>query len=155
MSAVGVEFAEAIEPTEADARLAQESGGRLADLLGQGSSTVGIHVQVGDAGEGVAIPVAAAKALASILQEMGKGNAVALLPLHSELTMQQAADVLNVSHSFLSRLLDEGTIQFRGGGAHRRVLLRDVLEYKRQIDHRRLATLEDLAAQAQELGMGY
>lgn len=82
-------------------------------------------------------------------------DAVAAAPKQTELTTQAAADLLHVSHPYLIELLDAGTIPCRTVGAHRRVFQEDVLAYKTKIDDARLATLQELTAQAQELGMGY
>ena len=117
-----------------------------------------VRVQVvdnGNAGEAVAVPASALRLLLHALEEMAEGNAVAVVPVHAELTTQQAADLLNVSRPFLVRLLDEGQIPSRKVGTHRRVLLSDVLAFKKQNDEARLKALEELAAQAQELKMGY
>ena len=93
--------------------------------------------------------------LLKILTEMSKGNGIMVIPVHAELTTQQAADFLNVSRPYLIGLLTNGEIPFRKVGRHRRVRLEDIMNYKQQIEEKRLEVLDELAAQAQELNMGY
>ncbi len=105
--------------------------------------------------ETIAIPLPAFRLLADILTEMAKGNAVTLIAIHAELTTQQAADLINVSRPFLIEQLKEGSIPFRKVGKHRRILFQDLMAYEQKMDQNRLKTLDELSAQAQELGMGY
>ena len=87
--------------------------------------------------------------------QMVQGNAGILLPVHSELTSQQAADLLNVARPFLIERLNQGEIPFRKVGIHRRIRLHALMGYQQAIDQQRVTVLDELSAQAQVLGMGY
>lgn len=82
-------------------------------------------------------------------------NTLEIAPQQAELTAQEAADLLCVSRPYLTKLLDVGRIPCRTTGTQRGVLRADVTAYKTRIDEARLATLQELTAQAQELGIGY
>ena len=157
MATVLSELPETVTPTPDDTRIAQESSRKLAKLVGARKKKVRFRVQSDDApGESIAIPLAAFRLLTEILAEMAKGNAVTQIPIHAELTTQQAADLLNVSRPYLIELLEKGQIPHRKVGTHRRVLFQDVMAYKQKTDAARLKALEDLSALDQELGgLGY
>ncbi len=156
MAALLSDLPEAVTPSAADTQLARESSRQLAKLLGARRESVQVRVHPdGGEEETVAIPLSAFRLLTDILTEMAKGNAVTLIPVHAELTTQQAADLLNVSRPYLIELLEKGAIPFRKVGTHRRILFHDLMAYKRKIDRERLKALEELSALDQELGFGY
>ena len=156
MSTLIPENFETVAPTEADARLARESSRRLAaHKLGRRAS---VSIQLLDNNketEAVAVPTSALRLFLHLLAEMSQGNAVTLIPTHAELTTQQAADLLNVSRPYIVKLLDEGKIPSRTVGKYRRVRFDDLMAYKRKDDDARAKVLDQLTAEAQELGMGY
>ena len=84
---------------------------------------------------------------------MAHGNAVTIIPVHAELTTQEAANMLNISRPSLIQLLEESKIEYRRVGTHRRVRFEALMRYKRQADEARKAALAELAAYDQELGI--
>ena len=143
-------------PSEEDIALARESGRALSTVLQTRAETqqIDFHDDKG-AVRAVRIPTSALRLLLEVLTEIGQGNAVSIIPIHAELTTQEAADVLNVSRPFLVQLLERGDMPFHKIGTHRRVRYQDEIDYKNRIDAERRKALDELAAQAQELGMGY
>lgn len=103
----------------------------------------------------VTVPREAFDLLLEILGQMANGNAVTVVPVHAELTTQQAADLLNVSRPHLIGLLDEGKIPFRHVGSHRRVKFVDVMAFKEADERQRRSVLDELTADAQADGLGY
>ncbi len=150
------ETLETMTPNATESSLAREASRRLALYLqAKRKLRLGIVLLDKSDDEPVALPPAVLRLVHSILDQLGKGNAVTLLAAEAELTTQEAADLLRVSRPFLVRLLDEGAIPHRKVGKHRRVLLQHLLEYQRQAAAHQRAALDELAAQAQELNMGY
>ena len=146
----GLPMHEPVSPTADETALARESSRQLAPFLRQKLS-----VHIPDSDETIVLPATAVRLLVDLLSAMAEGNAVTLIPIHAELTTQQAADLLGVSRPFLVKQLEKGQIAFRKVGTHRRILFNDLMKYKREVDGRRLEALDELTAQAQELDMGY
>jgi excisionase family DNA binding protein len=147
---------ETITPTEVDSTLARESSRLLATHLLANRPSVRIQfLDDGEPPETVSVPAAALRLFLHVLTEMAEGNAVTLVPVHAELTTQQAADILNVSRPYVVKLLDEGRIPSRTVGKYRRVRFDDLMTYKKKDDDARAAVADRLAAEAQELGTGY
>lgn len=139
-------------PTAQEAELARTSSRLLAHCIGHGPTA---RLRVID-GEGeIEVPVAALRMLVDILANMAEGNAINIVPIHAELTTQQAADFLGVSRPHLVGLVERGELPHHKVGTHRRVYFRDLLEYRTQRMAQSKAALDALAAQAQKLGMGY
>ena len=143
-------------PTAEEVAIARESGRALSAYLQTRAKTQQIEIfDDKGAAHPIRVPVTALRLLVDVLTEIGDGNAVSIIPIHAELTSQDAADVLNVSRPFLVQLLERGDIPFHKVGTHRRVRYQDVIFYKEQIDAKRSKALDELAEQSQSLKMGY
>jgi len=68
--------------------------------------------------------------LTEILRVIGDGDAITFVPVHRQLSTQQAADLLNVSRPHVTKLLDRGDIPHEKIGRHRRVKAKDLFEYR-------------------------
>ena len=74
-------------------------------------------------------------------------------PVHAELTSQQAP--LNVSWPFFIKLLDERAIPYRRVGNRRKILLVDLLDYKRRDETMRREIVDELTREAEHIGLEY
>lgn len=107
-------------------------------------------------GPPVELPASVREVLVRVVRELAEGNAVTVLPVHAELTTQDAADLLNVSRPYLIGMLDDHVLPCtRTAGQHRRLRLADVLAYKRRRDAERRAVLDEMSEEAERLGLRY
>ncbi|GFM67854.1 MULTISPECIES: helix-turn-helix domain-containing protein [Pseudomonas] len=143
-------------PTQKEIAAAVASSRQLAAFLSTKCETQCIEL-IDDTQQRkvVELPTFALRLLGEILSELALGNAVKVVPIHAELTTQEGADMLNVSRPHLVKLLDQGALPHTKTGRHRRIKFADLMAYKEQRDQASRDAMDELAAQAQELGMGY
>jgi excisionase family DNA binding protein len=143
--------------TQEDQRIAlssmshfRDASKRIAEIK-KGS----IKIKIQETGEFISIPRKALTFLLEIISSMAEGKSITLIPSDSEISTQQAADMLNVSRPHLVKLLENGEIPFKKVGSHRRVFLQDLIEYERRLAKTREEKMQFLAKQAQDLNLGY
>lgn len=75
--------------------------------------------------------------------------------MKDDLAIEEAADFLNVSCSHLFDLIESGALPIYLVGSERRARRADLARYKEQVDAQSRKALDELTAEAQELGLGY
>lgn len=141
--------------TRKEQKLAQSSIEKVGALKVINGDREGVKIKLQERGEVLEIPKKAFSLLIDILKNMAEGRSVTLLPSDSQVTTQQAADLLNVSRPHLVKLLERGEIPFKKAGTHRRIELKDLIAYEEKLKKARREKLDFLAKQAQELNLGY
>lgn len=109
----------------------------------------------GDQKVEVVLPQRVFEDLLELLRQTAEGNAVTMVPIHAELTTQQAADLLNVSRPHLIRLLENGEIPHHRTGRHRRIRAEDLFAYRERRHQVSREALQGLADLSQEHDLGY
>lgn len=145
------------QTTKADQKIALNSLEAFLNVSNRikASRKTGIKIKVQETGEFMTIPKKALELLFFIVQNMSEGRSISLIPSESEVSTQQAADMLNVSRPHLVKLLESGNIPFKKIGSHRRILLQDLIVYEEKLANEREKQLDFLANQAQKLNLGY
>lgn len=138
-----------ILPSGQDAQRAKELRHALEH---QDAPSAPLRVQL-SGGTALDLPPIVSRLLMDILEETAAGNAVTLVPVESEVTTQQAAELLNVSRPFLVGMIEKGLLPSRMVGKHRRLPLRDVLAYKAENFAKREQALKEIVAFDQEFGL--
>jgi excisionase family DNA binding protein len=108
---------------------------------------------VGREGVRLKLPEPIFHLLVGVARTMREGKAVVLLPESQSMTTQAAAEFLGVSRPFLVGLLEKDAIAHHKVGTHRRVYLKDLMEYQRRRDSRRRETLDDLRRKVEAAGL--
>ncbi len=99
-------------------------------------------------GDQVEVPEALHMVLLQVVEALSAGHAVTVAPQSSKLTTQQAADLLGVSRPTVVRLIDQGDLPAERIGTRRKVLLRELLDYR---ERRRRNQYDAIAATGVEL----
>jgi len=142
-------------PSERTSKLAQDALAALRELPRRaGTRELRVALQQGKAVEAT-VPREAFELFLEVLGQLANGHAVTIVPVHAELTTQEAADLLNVSRPHVIQLLESGEIPFTKVGTHRRVRAADVMAYKAKRDAEHEAALDELATEAQKHNLGY
>lgn len=157
---MGTPTLEIVKPTEAEETQAKESLEALGPLEQERRHSSDPDTDIGTVsmtveGRKIEVPALAYQMFLRLLTEIAAGNAVTLIPYHSELTTQQAADILNVSRPYVVKLLNQDKIPYRKVNRHRRIRFDDLMEFKRSQAAHREADLLELIAEGQRLGIGY
>lgn len=117
------------------------------------TASEGTPVLVSPDGRKVELSHSVHRVLLQAVEHLAQGASVQILPLHSHLTTQEAADLLDVSRPYLVGLLEKGDIPFHKVGSHRRVLAEDLVVYKERRDAERRQALQDIIEESESLGL--
>jgi len=125
--------------------------GRL--LAADGSSRTMRFVAPND--ERIDIPQPLYEALLQLTAALAQDEALTLMsrPLHMEVTIDEAARLLNASRQYVVERLDEGIIPSTGEGARRCISLRDVMVHKARLRALQREGLKELVRLSQEYGL--
>lgn len=106
---------------------------------------------VGPDGQEFPMPASMYEVLHRAVHQLAAGLAVSIVPVGTQLSTQQAADLLGVSRPHVVKLLDSGEIPHTKVGKHRRVLLTDLLAYRDRRAGRRAEALDELSRLSEDL----
>jgi excisionase family DNA binding protein len=134
-------------PPDDPSRLTRFARG-LADAEAPGRARL-----IGPDGSEIEIPHEVYDLLREVVTALSQGVAVSVAPQNTMLTTQEAADILNMSRPTLVRLLNDGEIAYTMRGRHRRVLLRDIVDYRDRTRFERRRTLDTMTADAEEMDL--
>lgn len=74
------------------------------------------------------------------------------MPVHADLTTQEAADFLNVSCPFVIGLIEKGELPATLVGTHRRIKFQDLMDYRQRSLVARKRMVDEMAREDQERG---
>jgi excisionase family DNA binding protein len=138
---------QAIQVAPRDQQEIEQASRLYRSLLHEGTAAL-----VGPDGTRIDLPSSVHEILVRVVEKMQEGKAIVVMPLMEELSTQAAADLLGVSRQFFVRECEAHKIPFHYAGTHRRVFLKDLLDYKKQREQARRESITRIARDSEELG---
>lgn len=132
-------------------RLAKENSEILKQYLKDHGSA---SLKLSEAGEKeIALPESVLRLVYEALAGVAMGKRLRLIEEDEEVTPEKASEFLQVSRSYLTKLLDAGEIPFREAGTHRRITMSDLIEYKRKRKTVSEEALQRMVEVTEEMGL--
>jgi excisionase family DNA binding protein len=123
---------------------------RLVDLLDDGDSRSLALIRGGVEAD---LPRSVREVLTRVAEVLASGRGLAIVPVDSELTTSEAAELLGISRPTLIKLLEAGEIGYSRPNSSRRIPLEQVLAYKQRRSRTRRELLAEMTADAVDTGM--
>lgn len=143
-----------IKPNNTERRIAKSSYHALQESFGKlNFEQEKIEIELEETQERITLPMSAMKLLADILKAMSEGTPISIMPVATEMTTQKAAEMLGCSRPYLVKLLEEGVMPFTKVGRHRRIMLKDVVEYKNKMKAEQKQNIIDIMNDDEEDGL--
>lgn len=142
------------KPSKLEQRVAKKSYGALASAIQQiNPGQTEIEIEIEETKEKIQIPLIALKMFGEILKAMSDGKPISIVPVATEVTTQQAAEIIGCSRPHIVKLLEEGKIAYTKVGKHRRIKFEDVTKYKEQLKKDQKQHLIDIMNSDEEIGL--
>ena len=123
---------QAIQVAPRDQQEIEQASRLYRSLLHEGTAAL-----VGPDGTRIDLPSSVHEILVRVVEKMQEGKAIAVMPLMEALSTQAAANLLGVSRQFFVRECEAHKLPVHYAGTHRRVFLKDLLDYKKQREQAR------------------
>lgn len=140
------------KPSKLDQKVASESYATLALVIEQ-LSTEQPEIQIEETSGKIKIPLSALKLLGDIIKAMQQGKLISLVPVATEVTTQDAAEMLGCSRPHFVKLLEDGKIAFTKIGKHRRIKCDDIIDYRKQMKDQQKQHIIDTMHSDEETGL--
>jgi excisionase family DNA binding protein len=101
----------------------------------------------------IPLPASLTALIVQVLSSAADGKRIVFVEADEEVSPEKAAEFLHVSRPFLIKRLEVGELPFHWVGSHCRILMSDLIEYKRQRRQRSLETLQQMREDAEAMGL--
>jgi hypothetical protein len=108
---------------------------------------------VDERGRRIELPETAVQLVHQVVRALARGKPVEIHALPRELTIRQAADILDLRPEDVVRLLDEGEIPFVQADEFRLIRFEDAMAYRPKRDADRRAAMDELIRLSEEMGL--